>query len=149
MNNPTASPLEPQATPDSTRVLLVEDNKEHQRLLQFILERLGYHAVLTQNGQQGFEAVLGGEPAQLIFMDLHMPRFDGFGATEQIREVERKHGQPRRTIVAVTAYTDPAEWRNCLAVGMDDVLLKPVSFEGVKALLAKWMPKVGRDLSAP
>ncbi len=137
------TPAEGQAQPPqtSTRVLLVEDNKEHQRLLQFMLSRLGVHAVLAENGQQGFEAILGGDPAPLILMDLHMPRFDGYGATEQIREVERKNGQPRRTIIAVTAYTDPADREHCLAVGMDDVLLKPVSLDSLKTVLAKWMPK--------
>jgi CheY-like chemotaxis protein len=152
MKTPTAPPVqnpaqltpaEGQAQPphNSTRVLLVEDNKEHQRLLQFMLARLGVHAVLAENGQQGFEAILGGDSATLILMDLHMPRFDGYGATEQIREVERKHGQARRAIIAVTAYTDPAVREHCLAIGMDDVLIKPVSFETVKAALARWLPK--------
>ena len=151
MNTPTSSALENQApivrperqaqtTLQSSRVLLVEDNHAHQRLMQLMLRELGVHAVLAQNGQQGFEAILGGETARLILMDLHMPRFDGYGATEQIRRMEKKEGQARRAIVAVTAYTDPAEHQHCLDHGMDDVLLKPVSFETLKATLAKWLP---------
>ncbi|MDI1246145.1 MAG: response regulator [Rhodoferax sp.] len=127
------------------RVLLVEDNEVHQRLMLFMLEKLGVQVVLAQNGQQGFEAVLGGEPAGLILMDLHMPRFDGYGATEKIREVERKQGQTRRTIIAVTAYTHPEELQRCLAVGMDAVLLKPVSLEKLKAVLAPWLSKGSGD----
>jgi len=94
-----------------------------------------------ENGQDGFEAVLRGEPAQLILMDLHMPRFDGYGATEQIRLVDKKNGHARRAILAVTAYTDSDERKHCLAVGMDDVLLKPVSFEKLKSVLAQWLPQ--------
>jgi CheY-like chemotaxis protein len=123
------------------RVLLVEDNQDHQRLMLLMLQRLGVYVVVAQNGQDGFEAVLRGEPAQLILMDLHMPRFDGYGATEQIRLVDKKNGHARRAILAVTAYTDSDERKHCLAVGMDDVLLKPVSFEKLKSVLAQWLPQ--------
>lgn len=123
-----------------TRVLLVEDNHEQQRLMKIMLSRLGVDVVVAENGQQGFEAILGGETAPLILMDLRMPRFDGYGATEQIRLLESKHGLQRRTIVAITGLSDQEDRQRCLDVGMDDVLTKPVSFLTLKALLDRCLP---------
>lgn len=129
---PTVAPL--------TRVLVVEDNPIQQRLMAFLLQRLGVEVVLAQNGQQGFEAILCGEPAPLVLMDLHMPRFDGFGAAEQIRHWEEKNKVPRRAIVAVTANTLEEDRQRCLAAGMDDVVFKPVSQQSLAKLLVQWLP---------
>ncbi|MDP2680030.1 MAG: response regulator [Rhodoferax sp.] len=126
--------------PTLNRVLVVEDNVVQLRLMMFLLKRLGVEVALAQNGQQGFEAILGGEPAPLILMDLHMPRFDGIGATEQIRQWEKKNNVPRRTIVAVTANTYEEDRLRCLNAGMDDVAFKPVSQQSLIKLLTQWLP---------
>ena len=133
---PLAHQQEPMpAARTQPRVLLVEDNPEQRRLMQIMLSRLTVEVVVAENGQQGFEAILGGEPAQLILMDLRMPRFDGYGATEQIRLLEKKNGLPRRTIIAITGLSDAEDRQRCMDVGMDDVLTKPVSFLTLKALI--------------
>jgi CheY-like chemotaxis protein len=124
---------------EAERVLLVEDNIDQQRLMKLQLGRLGVTVIVAHNGQEGFEAILGGEPATLILMDLHMPRFDGYEATQQIRQWETKNGEPRHVIIALTADTHAAVDQRCLAVGMDAVLTKPVSLDHLKALCARWL----------
>ena len=121
-------------------VLLVEDNIDHQRLMTVLLGRLNVTPILARNGQEGFEAILGGEPTSLILMDLHMPRFDGYEATRQIRQWEAQNKEPRHSIIALTADTDDGVGKLCRDAGMDDVLIKPVSLEKLAALLARWLP---------
>ncbi|MFZ4479074.1 MAG: ATP-binding protein [Rhodoferax sp.] len=126
------------ATAPLTTVLLVEDNLDHQKLTRVLLGRLGVNVSLAENGQQAFDAILHGDPARIILMDLQMPRLDGFGATEQIRQWEQQNSQPRHAIIALTAFAYEEDRRRCLAAGMDDVLTKPVSFDDLKALLQRW-----------
>jgi CheY-like chemotaxis protein len=77
-------------------------------------------------------------PYDLIFMDCHMPEMDGYAATIEIR---RLHGGLRRVpIVAMTAEAMEGCRENCLAVGMDDYIAKPVRPEDLMAALRRWVP---------
>ena len=141
-----AAPAEPDLpslalpSPRGERVLLVEDNADHRRLIQILLGQLGIEVRPVEDGEQGFAAIAQGESASLILMDLHMPRLDGYAATERIRQWERQNGRARRSIIALTADAFEEDHRRCLAAGLDDVLTKPVSFAALKAMLARWLP---------
>ena len=64
------------------------------------------------------------QPYDLILMDCHMPRMDGFAATRQIRGHE---GAARHIpIVAMTAGAMAEDRDRCLQAGMDGYLSKPV-----------------------
>ena len=126
----------------SMRVLLVEDNPDHQRLTALLLKRLGAEVALAENGQQALQAIINGDSAALILMDLHLPVLDGCAATVRIRAWEQRHGLPRRPIVALTADAFEADREHCLAVGMDEVLTKPISVNRLKAELERWSPTV-------
>ena len=130
------------ANPRNERVLLVEDNADHRRLTQILLRQLGMDVRETEDGEQGFDAIVQGEAASLILMDLSLPRLDGYAATEKIRQWERQNGQARRTILALTAYAYEEDRQRCLAAGMDEVLTKPLSLDALKAMLARWLPSV-------
>ena len=132
----------------SARVLLVEDNPDHQRLTGALLERLGLNVAMAENGQQALDLIAQGDKAQVILMDLNMPVLDGYAATQQLRKWERNHGEARRTIVALTANAFEHDRRSCLAAGMDEVLTKPVSFDQLHATLARWLPELVDSLHA-
>jgi PAS domain S-box-containing protein len=127
------------------RVLLVEDNADHRRLTALLLKQLGAEVALAEDGQQGLDAVVNGETAQIILMDLHLPLLEGYAATVELREWEQRSGQRRRAIIALTAdaYADDRE--HCLAVGMDEVLTKPVSLQTLQATLKRWLPATPSD----
>jgi len=73
-------------------------------------------------------------------MDWQMPGLDGVDATRRIRSLEA--GGTRVAILGMTASAQTADRRACLAAGMDEVLIKPVSLDQLGAALANFAPIV-------
>ena len=105
------------------RVLIVEDNVDNQNLAKRILQKAGYLVDLAENGQQGVEAAQKFH-YDLILMDIQMPVLDGFGATLQIRDWERKQGESHVPIIAVTAHAIAGYLERCLQHEMNDYITK-------------------------
>lgn len=105
-------------------VLLVEDNVVNQKVALVMLEKLGCDAVLAENGAQAlyfyetrkFDAIL---------MDLQMPILSGLDATKVIRRRELTL-DTHTPIIAVTANALPGDKEECIEVGMDDFIAKPI-----------------------
>ncbi len=110
-------------------VLIVEDNKVNQIILDKIINKMDCVSLLANNGQEALEQVTD-EEVDLILMDCQMPVMDGFEATEAIRKLaSSKRNIP---IIAVTANTRDEDRARCFAVGMNGFLSKPVDFESVQ-----------------
>jgi len=110
-------------------IMLVEDNKLNQRLMESSLRRFGLHIELAGNGLEAVEKYQA-DPHKysLIIMDIMMPVMDGLEATRQIRIFEQIHNL-RVPIIALTANTFNADRERCLSYGMDDYLAKPLNME--------------------
>jgi len=119
------------------RALLVEDNPVNQAVAQRLLERLGLHVALANNGREAVDAARGMR-FDIVFMDVQMPLMDGFEATRVIR-AEQAAGMPRLPIVALTANAMTQDREQCLAAGMDDFLAKPYSAEQLQSVLQRWL----------
>ncbi len=138
-----AAPITACATPVPTvgnrRVLLVEDNPVNREVALGMLEFLGYHVDLAENGQQAVEAI-SRQRYDLVFMDCQMPVLDGFAATAAIRRYEASVGTGHHIpIIALTANAMEGDRDKCLEAGMDDYLSKPFSQEGLRTTLQRWM----------
>jgi signal transduction histidine kinase/CheY-like chemotaxis protein/HPt (histidine-containing phosphotransfer) domain-containing protein len=114
-------------------VLVVEDHPVNQRLLRLVLEKLGYGAVIANDGVEAIEMAQR-DSFKLIFMDIQMPRMNGYEATERLRALG--YDKP---IIAVTASALTDERERCSAAGMDDILVKPYKRQDVDEMLQKWM----------
>jgi DNA-binding response OmpR family regulator len=68
-----------------------------------------------------------------------MPVIDGYASTQQIRQWEAAHQRKPLPIIALTADAFEEVRLQCLAVGMDDVLTKPVEFDVLASRLARWL----------
>jgi len=78
----------------------------------------------------------------LVFMDLQMPRMNGYEAARNLRE-----GGFKKPIVAVTASEQPDEREQCVKAGINDILTKPFKQIDVGKMLQKWID--GLNVSAP
>ncbi|MGB0768999.1 MAG: response regulator, partial [Phycisphaeraceae bacterium] len=107
------------------RVLIVEDGTDNQRLFKFYVSKAGAEVQLAENGQIGKDLALsawrGGEPFDVVLMDMQMPVLDGYDATGQLRDAGYE-----RPIIALTAHAASSDRDKCLSAGCTDYLSKPV-----------------------
>ncbi len=137
-----AAPLEAAVRLDGLRILLVEDNPLNQQLAIELLTRRGASVTLVGNGSEAVEhlRMTGPTAFDVVLMDLHMPVMDGREATRQIRADERFRQLP---ILAMTAHALDEEREQCLAIGMQDHISKPLEPRRLYATLAAYVhPRV-------
>ena len=110
------------------KILVVEDNKVNQKVINLMLRKLGYVADTVNNGLECLEIVKENRH-NLILMDIQMPGMDGFQATAKIREAERNNKlkpSNRVQIIALTANAMEGDRHKCLEAGMNAYISKPV-----------------------
>jgi signal transduction histidine kinase/DNA-binding response OmpR family regulator len=124
-------------SPVPLRILLAEDNAINQKVALRLLERLGYGADVVGDGRQAL-ARLDHAVYDVILMDVQMPEMDGLEASRAI--CARWAASERPRIIAMTAEAMQGDRDNCLAAGMDDYIVKPVTLDRLAAALAKCPP---------
>lgn len=116
--------------PRPLRILLAEDNEVNQRVALKMLEKIGYQADVAANGTEVLQA-LERQDFDLILMDIQMPEMDGLETSKKIRK--KWPNGPK--IIALTAYALEGDRDECLDVGMDDFISKPVRLEELQSKL--------------
>jgi signal transduction histidine kinase/CheY-like chemotaxis protein len=111
--------------PVGTRVLLAEDHPTNQKVVCLILEPLGVHITLVENGADAVERFKA-EPFDVVLMDLHMPVMDGLTAIGLIRAYETQTGGAHTPIIALTADVLAEHVEASRAAGADLHLSKPI-----------------------
>jgi CheY-like chemotaxis protein len=158
-------------------LLLVDDNKINLKLLTTFMRKKKYPVV--DEAENGLEAVNKFQEREqgydIIFMDISMPILDGFGATKQIRAVERSRRMKAAAessklasksrdgsddsksdpdapgtktpslVIALTGLASGRDQQEAATVGIDIFLTKPVSFKEVGKLLDNWEANRERD----
>lgn len=119
-------------------ILIAEDNKTNQLVLQIMLKTLSLEVITAENGQEALQTYISRRP-DLILMDMAMPVLDGLDATRKIREFEEQEGLDRKPIIALTANAMTGDRDNCINAGMDDYLSKPVIKSNLVAAMEKWI----------
>jgi two-component system sensor histidine kinase/response regulator len=139
-----SAPAKAPALRKSSKLLLVEDNIDNQKLMTRLLRKYGYTCDVASNGHQAL-AIISNNDYPLVLMDCQMPEMDGFQATAAIRERE---GNSRHTpIVAMTAHALPGDRERCLRAGMDDYIPKPVDEGLLLRALERWAPVADAPVS--
>jgi phosphoserine phosphatase RsbU/P len=112
-------------------ILLIEDDPTSQLLLQEALEKSGYHVVLADNGQTGWESAQTLKP-EVILCDWSMPVLDGL---ELCRRVKQDPNLSASFFIFLTARYSIEDCVKGLDSGADDFISKPVELPILQARL--------------
>ncbi|KAI8933844.1 hypothetical protein NX059_009544 [Plenodomus lindquistii] len=127
---------------DKVKVLVAEDNKTNQEVVLRMLKLEDvYDVTVAKDGQEALDKVRESMerqcPYNLIFMDVQMPNLDGLQSTRLIRQ--SGFSAP---IVALTAYAEESNVKECLDSGMDFFLSKPIRRPALKHVLKTYCPTI-------
>jgi CheY-like chemotaxis protein len=112
-------------------ILIAEDNRINRRLLETLMERLGYEATFAFDGTSVMTEV-SKRSFDLILMDLQMPLMGGIETTRRIRSGEAGKAVKSARIVAITAFISEENLQASKEVGMDALLAKPFDISKIK-----------------
>ena len=105
------------------RVLVVDDEPNIGRSLEFLMRRAGFEVAVARNGREAL-AALEGPPPDLVLLDVMMPEFDGYEVCERVRARPEWAGTK---IVMLTASGRDSERERGLRLGADAYVTKPFS----------------------
>lgn len=114
------------------RILLVEDEPINQKVVQLMLDNMGYRYDSADSGQAALELAKVNH-YDLILLDIQLPDINGVVVTQQLRSLGIT-----TPIVATTAYSFDDELQSFYDSGINDVLLKPFRQEQIVQLIRKW-----------
>jgi len=120
------------AAAPGARILLVEDNPINALLARALLGREGCEVEHVASGGEALTAAEVGT-FDLILMDMRMPGISGEETARRLRE-----NGVKTPIVALTANAFEDDRHACLAAGMDDFMVKPLSPDALRAALTRW-----------
>ncbi|HTK86283.1 MAG TPA: response regulator transcription factor [Nitrospiraceae bacterium] len=117
-------------------ILIVEDDEDMVTLLQFLLEREGYQAVLAPDGRQARTLVDTLSPPRLVLLDVMLPYHNGFELVTYIRSKEPWRQVP---IVMLTADSAERDIVRALDAGASDYVVKPFNPKELMARLRRFL----------
>ncbi|GAB3303321.1 PAS domain S-box protein [Hymenobacter tenuis] len=129
------------------RVLLTEDNRVNQFLMQAMLRGWGMVVDTASSGPEAV-ALFQQHAYDVVLMDIQMPGMDGVAATRLLRE----HPEPARAatpVVALTAHAMQGEAERYQAAGLNAYLSKPFRQEALFHLLQELLPPATTQTLSP
>ncbi|MGN0336142.1 MAG: response regulator [Lachnospiraceae bacterium] len=122
------------------RVLLVEDNELNAEIAEEILRTTGIDVDHVWNGVEAVDRMEACEDGyyDLIFMDIQMPKMNGYDATRAIRAMNRNYCK-QVPIVAMTANAFAEDVQAAKTVGMNEHIAKPLELKILIKTMQKWL----------
>jgi len=125
------------------KALVVDDDPTSRFVLRLALNRiLNWSTVEASNGVDAL-AKLGQQPVDLVFLDLHMPGYDGLQTLAAIRNSSAHAALP---VIVVSADNDGEMVTRALALGISDYLLKPLTSVEIAAQVTRITSEAGANL---
>lgn len=115
----------------SATILIVEDDKELRDTMESFLLKKGYNVLTSPDGWSSLKEVVVKKP-DLILMDINMPKLNGLNTLDLIKTTKLTIQVP---IVVMSAKSDPETIQKALALGADDFVEKPFSYEQALAYI--------------
>ncbi|MGN0906001.1 MAG: response regulator, partial [Bullifex sp.] len=123
-------------------VLVAEDNEINAEIITELLATVGITATVAPDGEEALKAFTSSSEYEydMIFMDIQMPRMDGYQAARAIRQSEH----PRALsvpIIAMTANAFEDDKKASLDAGMNAHIAKPIDFDRLKLVIAEYVSR--------
>ncbi len=120
------------------KVLVADDNRTNRRILDGMLKRWGMNSTSVAAGEDAltalFTALKAGEPYGLVLTDMHMPKMDGFGLIERIRQSPELSAA---IIMMLTSAGHRGDALRCQELGVAAYLLKPIRQSELREAIAR------------
>jgi CheY-like chemotaxis protein len=120
------------------KVLVVDDNRTNQRIVQGMLSRWEMQSTVVGGGKAALEELFSsadaGKPYGLVLTDMHMPHMDGFDLIERIRQRPELR---TATIMMLTSAGHRGDADRCKALGVAAYLLKPIRQSELREAIAR------------
>ncbi|UPG91799.1 transporter substrate-binding domain-containing protein [Luteibacter aegosomaticola] len=134
---PPAAPADAAIPARAARILVAEDHPVNQQLVQAQLAMHGWTCTIVDDGEAALEALAAAD-YDLLLVDCHMPRVDGYAVAREVRRREEGTGR-HLPIVAMTADARADQRERCEEAGMDDLLRKPLRLDAFREAVARWL----------
>ena len=137
---PDALEAKPSTESVPQHVLVVDDSPTQRAWLQSFLEQQGLEVILARDGQEALD-LLEHQTVDLILLDIDMPRIDGYGVLDRLRQ--QRVFDPGVSIPPVLMLTSRSSDRDreaAIELGAADMFAKPVSSDTLQAALNTWLP---------
>ena len=125
-------------TQPRARVLVVDDEADLVRILQFGLESLGYHVETAADGQEGLKKAREMKP-DIILLDLMLPKLDGYKVCRLLKFDERYKNIP---VIILSARTQEGDQALAMEMGANRFITKPYEFSEILAQMEKLLKSV-------
>ena len=124
--------------PLSRKILVVEDHPLNQEMIRALFAELGSEILVASNGKEGISIARRFNP-DIIFMDIHMPKIDGFETLVKIRRFN-----PKVPIIGLSADAFKEHQDAALKAGFSAYLTKPIKLGQLVELLKRYLPETGQ-----
>ncbi len=130
------------------RILIAEDNLINQKVINGVLNESGIDVVIADDGQIVMDILEKDSNFEIILMDAHMPRVDGFEATRMIRE---NPAYDHIAVVALSGDTAADDIRHMREAGMEETLEKPLKMDALYDVMSMYytMPQAQEEIEKP
>jgi CheY-like chemotaxis protein/anti-sigma regulatory factor (Ser/Thr protein kinase) len=118
------------------KILVVDDRLENRRVMEMLLQTVGFDVQTVASGEQALETCAANRP-DMMFLDLRMPGIDGFEVVRRLRATETERHSTRLPIIALTASAFEEDRQIVLASGFDDYLAKPCTEKMLLEMIGK------------
>ena len=129
---PETAPSEKNETDGKLKILIAEDDKISEMLIDNYIKKFGYEALKAKTGAEAVEVCRNNPDIDLILMDIRMPVMDGYEATRQIRQFNQEV-----VIIAQTAHGQLGEREKAKEAGCNDYIAKPINRIELQTMLKK------------
>lgn len=129
----------------TARILVIEDNPTNLQLVMYLLQAFGHVVRGAKDGPEGMEMARQAPP-DLILLDIHMPRMDGYEVARRLHEDPDCRQVP---VVAVTALAMVGDREKLLRSGFQGYISKPIDPESFPGKVQEFLDQPGLPPNPP